>query len=107
MLQKESPEFHTALEQNVVTAEMQWDTQPQIVSGSTIVVILSRLSANYLKFQRFYTRLGPKLPKILIPHDIKRYQAMTESMDSYLLPNGYPNDTYVTMPTVQDLDSLR
>ena len=86
---QESPEFRTALEQNVVTAEMQWDTQPQTVAGSTIAVILYRLSANYLKFQRFYTRLGLKLPKILNAQEIKRYQVMSEGMDSYLLPNGY------------------
>ena len=61
MLQ-ESPEFHTALEQNIVTAEMQWDTQP---------------------------RLGLKLSKILNAQEIKRYQVMSEGVDSYLLPNGY------------------
>ena len=89
VLQEESPEFRTALEQNVATAEMQWDTQPQIVAGSTITVILYRLSANYLKFQRFYTRLGLKLPKILNAQEIKRYQVMSEGVDSYLLPGGY------------------
>ena len=86
---QESPEFRTALEQNVVTAEMQWDTQPQTVAGSTIAVILYRVSANYLKFQRFYTRLGLKLPKILNAQEIKRYQVMSEGVDSYLLPDGY------------------
>ncbi|OCK85992.1 hypothetical protein K432DRAFT_468093 [Lepidopterella palustris CBS 459.81] len=84
LLQHSSPQFRTFLQQNIVTRDMQLDTHRHI-SGSISAVISHRLSANYLKLPRFYTRLELKISDILNNGEIQRYDILTKGLNSMFL----------------------
>ncbi|KAF2180540.1 hypothetical protein K469DRAFT_753238 [Zopfia rhizophila CBS 207.26] len=84
--------FQMAIQENKVTVNMIYSDAPKAIeSGGMEAVIVNRLAMNYLKFQRLWASLGPKVSYIMEgDRDVIRYENITQALNDYLLAkNSY------------------
>ncbi|KAF2877522.1 hypothetical protein BDV95DRAFT_601905 [Massariosphaeria phaeospora] len=83
-LYSKSRRFQEAVCANVATYEMRVDGTP-LKSGAMEVVVLDRLTRNYLKLVSLYARIRPKALHFMHKADLARYESVTKTLNGFLL----------------------
>lgn len=85
-LYNSSTRFNKAITNSVATYEMRLDDAP-LVGGDIEVVLVDRLTRNYLKFQSHFARIRAKANVILNEQGIARYEKVSQTLNGFFL-NG-------------------
>ncbi|KAF1843552.1 uncharacterized protein K460DRAFT_288673 [Cucurbitaria berberidis CBS 394.84] len=83
-LYQQSERFQKAIVANRPTYEMRLDNGP-LTGGDLEVVLVDRLTRNWLKFQAHFSRIRAKANVVLDEGDLGRYERVLQNLNGFLL----------------------